>query len=116
MKIPKENELQNKSEQAQWCIRSLQVLLSVCSDYQGIWFFEFAGNQTVQSDKYCAQLDKLKKAIATKRPRLTNRKNVICYQNNAKPHVAQNVVQKKKNYMNLVGKFYRIYHILQTFS
>lgn len=88
-----------------------KVLLSVWWDYQGILYFELLpANQTINSDTYCAQLDKLKEAIRVKRPKLANRSSVFFHHDNARPHVAQNV---QKKYVNLVGKFYYTHYILR---
>nr|XP_033202508.1 histone-lysine N-methyltransferase SETMAR-like [Bombus vancouverensis nearcticus] len=49
---------------------------------------------TINSDKYCAQLEKLREALAEKRPGLVNRNNVIFHHDNAKPHVAKSITKK----------------------
>ncbi|XP_046823514.1 histone-lysine N-methyltransferase SETMAR-like [Vespa crabro] len=50
--------------------------------------------ETINFAKYCIQLDKLKVAIAKKRPELVNRRGVVFHHDNAKPHVALAVRQK----------------------
>ncbi|GFX55564.1 transposase [Trichonephila clavipes] len=42
--------------------------------------------QTLNSDPYCQQLDRLKPVIDQKWPELTNRRGVVFYQDNARPH------------------------------
>jgi len=50
-------------------------------------------NQTINSDKYCFQLDRLKAAIDEKRPELANRKDVVFHQD-ARSHVTLHTRQK----------------------
>ncbi|GFV81756.1 histone-lysine N-methyltransferase SETMAR [Trichonephila clavipes] len=42
--------------------------------------------QTLNSDLYCQQLDRLKQATEQKRPELANRRGVVFHQDNATPH------------------------------
>ena len=50
--------------------------------------------QTVTKEIYCEQLDRLKTAIAEKRPGLLNRKGVILHHDNAPAHTAKVTLQK----------------------
>ena len=50
--------------------------------------------QTINSNKYCFQLDQLKAALDEKRPELVNRKRIIFHQDNARPHVSLMTRQK----------------------
>jgi len=50
-------------------------------------------NQTINSDKYCSQLD-LKVAIDEKRPDLANREGIVFHQDNARPDVSLHTQQK----------------------
>ncbi|XP_033315868.1 histone-lysine N-methyltransferase SETMAR-like, partial [Bombus bifarius] len=59
---------------------------------------------TINSDKYCAQLEKLREALAEKRPGLVNRNSVIFHHDNAKPHVAKSVTKKLALQHFLVAK------------
>ena len=59
-------------------------------------------DRAINSKKYRAQLEKLSEAVATKRPGLANRGDVISRHDTARPRVARNV--RKKNYVNLVGE------------
>ena len=43
-------------------------------------------NQTINSDVYCPQLNKLNAAVEEKRPELVNRKIIIFHHDNATPH------------------------------
>jgi len=54
----------------------------------------FSHNQTINSNKYCSQLNRLKAAIYEKRPELTNLKGVIFDQDNARPYVSLHTRQK----------------------
>jgi len=49
-------------------------------------------NQTINSEKYCSQLDRLKAAIDEKRPELSN--GVVFNQDNDRPHVSLTTRQK----------------------
>jgi len=71
-----------------------KVLLCIWWDWKGIVYYELLPhNQTINSDKYCSQLDRLKAAIDEKRPELANRKGVV-FQDNARPHVSLHTRQK----------------------
>jgi len=50
-------------------------------------------NETINSEKYCAQLDILKATIG-----LANRRGVVFHQDNARPHVSVNTLQKLKGF------------------
>ncbi|XP_053995669.1 uncharacterized protein LOC128885597 [Hylaeus anthracinus] len=50
--------------------------------------------RTINSDTYCAQLDRLKTAIDEKRPELANRKGIVFQHDNARPHVSIQIRQK----------------------
>ena len=54
----------------------------------------FSGNQTINSNKYCSQLDQLKAALDEKRLELVNRKCIIFHEDNAKLHVSLMTKQK----------------------
>ena len=51
-------------------------------------------NQTIISNVYCQQMDKLNAAINEKRPELINRKGVIFHHDNARPHTSLMTRQK----------------------
>jgi len=51
-------------------------------------------NETIESDKYCSQLDKLKVEIAKKCPKLINRKGVVFHHDNVRPHTNLQTRQK----------------------
>ena len=65
-------------------IHQKKVMLSDWWDCKGVVYFELLPrNQTINSDVYCQQLDKLNTAIKEKQPELVNRKDVIFHQDNA---------------------------------
>ena len=55
---------------------------------------EGSENQTINSNKYCSQLDQLKVALDEKHPELVNRKYIIFHQDNARLHVSLMTRQK----------------------
>ena len=72
-----------------------KIMLSVWWDWKGVVFFELLPrNQTINSDVYCRQLNKLNAAVKEKRPELVNRKGVIFHHDNATPHTSLATRQK----------------------
>ena len=70
-------------------------MLFVWGDWKGLIFFEFLPrNQTINSDVYCRQLNKLNAAIKEKRPELVNCKGVIFHHDNATPQSSLTTRQK----------------------
>jgi len=65
-----------------------KIMLCVWWDWEGILYYELLSNETINSEKYCSQLDELKTAIEQKRPKIANRKGVIFHQDNARLHVS----------------------------
>jgi len=55
-------------------------------------------NETINSEKYNAQHDILKAVIEEKRPSLANRHEVVFHQDNARPYVLVNMLQKLKGF------------------
>ena len=75
-----------------------KVMLSIWWDWKGVFYYELLPeNQTINSNKYCSQLDQMKVALDEKRPELVNRKRIIFHQGNTRPHVSlktrQNLLQ-----------------------
>jgi len=59
-----------------------------------VYFELLPRNQTINSDVYCRQLDKLNAAVKEKRPELVNRKGVVFHHDNARPHTSLVTRQK----------------------
>ena len=54
-----------------------KVMLSIWWDWKGVLYYELLPeNHTINSNKYCSQLDQLKAALDEKRPELVNRKRI----------------------------------------
>ena len=73
-------------------------MLCIWWDWKGILCYELLPkNQTINSNKYCTQLDQLKAALDEKHPELVNRKCIIFHQDNVRPRVSlltrQNLLQ-----------------------
>lgn len=76
-------------------LHSKKVMLCIWWDWQGVIYYELLPQgQTLNSIKYCSQLDQLKDAIDEKRPSLANRKGIVFQQDNARPHVSLMTHQK----------------------
>lgn len=70
-------------------------MLCIWWDWKGVLYYELLpNNETIDSEKYCSQLDKLKTAIEQKRPEIANRKGVVFHHDNARPHVSLRTRQK----------------------
>ena len=70
-------------------------MLSIWSDWKGVVFFELLlRNQTINSDVYYRQLNKLNAAVKEKRPELVNRKGLSFQLDNATPHTSLATGQK----------------------
>ena len=66
-----------------------KVMLYIWWDWKGVLYYELLPeNQTIDSNKYCAQLDQLKAALDEKCLELVNRKHTIFHQDNARLHVS----------------------------
>ncbi|XP_044573801.1 histone-lysine N-methyltransferase SETMAR-like [Drosophila ananassae] len=65
-----------------------KVLLSVWWDIRRIIHYEVLPyGQTINSDLYCEQLERLKIALEQKRSAMVNRKGVVFHHDNARPHM-----------------------------
>ena len=72
-----------------------KVLLSIWWNCKGILYYELLPEgQTINSEKYCTQLEKLKEAIITKRPEVVNKRDVVFHHDNARSHVSLAVRMK----------------------
>ena len=72
-----------------------KVMLCIWWDWKGVLYYELLPeNQTINSNKYCSQLDQLKAALDEKHPELVNRKRIIFHQDNARLYVSLMTRQK----------------------
>ena len=89
-----------------------KVMLCIWWDCKGVHYYELLlENQTINSNKYCSQVDQLQAALVENHPELVNRKRKIFHQDNAGLHVS---LMTGKNCYSLAGKFWFIHHIHQT--
>ena len=66
----------------------------IVTNFLPLLYFELLGRgQTITSELYCAQLDRLSSVLATKRPHLLE-KGVIFHRDNARPHCSRMTLQK----------------------
>ena len=55
----------------------------VCDGLEGIVHYELlSSNQTINSELYCEQLQRLQQAIERKRPKLINKRDVVFHHDN----------------------------------
>ncbi|GFX84056.1 histone-lysine N-methyltransferase SETMAR [Trichonephila clavipes] len=72
-----------------------KVLLCIWWNWKGIIHYELLPyGQTLNSDLYCQQLDRLKLAIDQKRTELANRSGAVFDQDNPRPHTSVVIRQK----------------------
>ena len=66
-----------------------KVMLCIWWDWKGVLYYELLPeNQTINSNKYCSQLDQLKAALNEKLLELLNRKCIFFHQDTTRPHVS----------------------------
>ncbi|GFW97093.1 mariner Mos1 transposase [Trichonephila clavipes] len=76
-------------------LTSRKVLLCIWWDWKGIIYYELLlHGQTLNSDLYCQQLDRLKLVTDQKRPELANRRGVVFYLDNARSNTSVLTRQK----------------------
>jgi histone-lysine N-methyltransferase SETMAR len=62
---------------------------------KGVIYFELLDiNQTITTNVYCQQLQRLNEVLIQKRPALANQKGLLLLHNNGRPHVAKLTQQK----------------------
>ena len=72
-----------------------KVMLCLWWDWKGVLYYELLPeNQTLNSSKYCSQLDQLKAALDEKWPEVVNRKRIIFHHITARLHVSLMTRQK----------------------
>ena len=72
-----------------------KVMLFIWWDWKGVLYYELLPeNQTINSNKYCSQLDQPKAALDEKCTELVNRKYIIFHQDNARLRVSLMTRQK----------------------
>ncbi|XP_060023970.1 constitutive coactivator of peroxisome proliferator-activated receptor gamma isoform X3 [Lagenorhynchus albirostris] len=72
-----------------------KVMLCVWWDWKEVLYYELLPeNQTINSNRYCSQLNQLKAALDGKHPELVNRKCIIFHQDDARPRVSLMTRQK----------------------
>ena len=68
-----------------------KVMLCIWWDWKGVLYYGlFPENQTINSKKYCFQVDQQKAALDEKRLELVNRNRIIFHQDNTRPHFFDN--------------------------
>ncbi|GFX18139.1 histone-lysine N-methyltransferase SETMAR [Trichonephila clavipes] len=104
-----------------------KVQLCIWWDWKGIICQELLPHgQTLNSDLYCQQLDRLKLAIDQKWPELANRRGVVFHRDNVRPHTSvvtrQNLWQLGWEVLmhppyssDLAPSYYHLFLALQNF-
>jgi len=89
-----------------------KMMLCVWWDWKGIIYYELlSSNQTINSELYCEQLQRLQQAIERKRPELiNNRRGIVFHHDNARPHTSLMTRQKLRE----LGWKVLIHHIVLT--
>ncbi|XP_026825471.1 histone-lysine N-methyltransferase SETMAR-like [Ooceraea biroi] len=76
-------------------IHGQKIMLSVWWDVRGIVYYELLPrNQTINTDLYCQQLERVQTKLKELRPQLVNRKGILFHQDNARPHVSALTLRK----------------------
>uniref|UniRef100_A0A0K0FRR1 Histone-lysine N-methyltransferase SETMAR (inferred by orthology to a human protein) n=1 Tax=Strongyloides venezuelensis TaxID=75913 RepID=A0A0K0FRR1_STRVS len=72
-----------------------KIMVSIWWSWDVILHYEFMKpGETVNSQLYCSQLEKVHKKLSKKRPSFINRKGPILLHDNARPYVSKNTLQK----------------------
>lgn len=72
-----------------------KIMVSVWWSAAGIIHYSFLNpGETINSEKYCSQLEEMHQQLLIKQPALVNRHGVILLHDNARPHVSRTTVQK----------------------
>ena len=72
-----------------------KVMFCIWWDWKEVLYYELLPeNQTINSNKYCSQLDQLKATLDKKGPELVNKKLIIFHQDNARLPVSLMTRQK----------------------
>ena len=69
-------------------------MLCIWWDWKRLLYYELLGNQMINPNKYCPQLDQIKAALDENHLELVNIKCIIFHQDNARPHVSLMTRQK----------------------
>ena len=84
------------------------VILCIWWDWKGVLYYELLlENQTINSNKYCFQLDQLKAALNEKASRNSQQKTHI-HQDNARSRVKQHSTKKRPEIVNRKRIYIRI--------
>ena len=92
----------------------MKLLLFIWWEWKDVVYYELLPqNESINSAKYCNQLNELKAAIAEKRPELANWRGVVFHHENIKSHIALAV---RKNLLKfMIRIFYCIFCITQIY-
>jgi histone-lysine N-methyltransferase SETMAR len=76
-------------------IHSSKLMLCIWWNMSGVVHYEFLPrNQTINTDLYCEQLDRVQQKLLQKHPSLVNQRGVCFQQDNARPHVSARSLTK----------------------
>ena len=87
-------------------LRPNKVMLCVWWDWKGIVRHELLPvGQTIDSQVYCGQLERLRNAIERKQPELNNRKGVVFHHDNAFPIIEFLISENEANQESIAQSF-----------
>ena len=76
---------------------SRKTLLCIWCNFEGVIHYELVpNNRTIDTDLYCAQLDRMYAELSRKYQALINRKRLLLKQDNTKPHTTRRTKEKIK--------------------
>lgn len=89
----------NKSNHCRVFQEPILIGRSLCDAFDGIgkavvYYELLLQHETINSDKYCSELDRPKTTVEEKRPELANRRGVVVHRVTISPHVSLTTLQQ----------------------
>ena len=92
-------------------------LLCICWNCKGSMYSKsLQKNETINSEKYCVQLNNLKATMQEKHPALANKHGIVFHQDNARPPISVNTLQNISLYSDdIMPSDYYLFRSLELF-